>query len=98
MSRSILYYFSKKQSEAHLPDPRGLLSSKMLPSTITAANTEVMHVMNGHATLSSSSLLAKKGHLQQVYARVQGKSSNIRMLLKMAIIELLEAIMHSNTY
>jgi len=53
MSRSILDYFSKKQSEAHLPDPRGSLSSKMLPSTIAAANTEVMHVTNGHAPLPS---------------------------------------------
>ena len=49
MSRLILDYFSKKWSEAHLPNPRGLLSSKMFPSTIAAANTEVMRVMNGHA-------------------------------------------------
>jgi len=33
----------------------------MLPSTIAADNTEVMHVINGHAALPSSSLLAKKG-------------------------------------
>ena len=47
MSRSILDYFSKKRSEANLPDPRGPLSRKMLPSTIAAANTEVIRVMSG---------------------------------------------------
>ena len=58
MSRSLLDYFSKKWCEAHLPDPRGPLSSKMLPSTIAAANTEVMRVV---VILASSSLLAKRG-------------------------------------
>ena len=46
MSRSILDYFSKERSKVNLPDPRGPLSSKLLPSTIAAANTEVMRVMN----------------------------------------------------
>ena len=54
MSRSVLDYFSKKQYKAHLADPRGPLSSKMLPSTIAAANTEVMCVMNGHAALQTN--------------------------------------------
>ena len=67
MSRSILDYFSKKRSKAHLPDPRGPLSSKMLPFTIAAANTEVMRVMNGHAALPSSSLLAKKRGVYNKY-------------------------------
>ena len=53
ISRSILDYFSKKWYEARLADPRGSLSSKMLPSIIAAANTEVMCVMNGHATLQT---------------------------------------------
>ena len=46
MFRSILDYFSKERSKVNLPDPRGPLSSKLLPSTIAAANTEVMRVMN----------------------------------------------------
>ena len=46
MSRLILDYFSVKRSEAYLPDPRVPLSSKMLPSTVVASNTEVV---NGHA-------------------------------------------------
>ena len=46
MFRSILDYFSKEHSKVNLPDPRGPLSSKLLPSTNAAANTEVMHVMN----------------------------------------------------
>lgn len=62
----------KKRLEAHLLDPRGPLSSKMFPSTIAAANTEVIHVMNGHTALPSLSVL-EKGNLQQVCARVQGK-------------------------
>jgi len=45
MSRSLLDYFSKKQREVYLPDPRGPLSCKLLPSTIAATNTEVMRVM-----------------------------------------------------
>lgn len=45
----------------------------MLPSTIAAANAEVMRVMNGYAALPNSSLLTKKGCLQPIYARVQGK-------------------------
>ena len=45
MSRSILDYFSKKQSEAHFPDSKGLSSSKMLPFAIASANTEVMHML-----------------------------------------------------
>ena len=53
MSRSILDYFSKKWYEDHLADPRGPLSSKMLPSTIAAAKTEVMCVMNGHTALQT---------------------------------------------
>ena len=53
MSRSILDHFSKKWYGAHLADPRGPLSSKMLPSTIAAANTEVMCVMNGHIALQT---------------------------------------------
>ena len=46
MSTSILDYFSKEHSKVNLLDPRGPLSSKLLPSTIAAANTEVMHIMN----------------------------------------------------
>jgi len=39
----------------------------MLPSTIAAANTEVMRVMNGHAILPSSSLLAEKRGVYNKY-------------------------------
>ena len=53
MSRSILDYFSKKWYVAHLVNPRGPLSSKMLPFTIATANTEVMCVMNGHVALQT---------------------------------------------
>ena len=53
ITRSILDYFSKKWYETHLADPRGPLSKKMLPSTIAAANTEVMCVMNDHATMQT---------------------------------------------
>ena len=49
--QSCLGYFSKKRFEAHFPDPSSPLSSKMLPSTVAAVNTEVMCVMNGHAIL-----------------------------------------------
>ena len=40
------HYFSKEQAKENLPDPRGSFRSKIIPSTITAANTEVMCVMN----------------------------------------------------
>ena len=48
MSRSILEYFSKKHAKENLATRsyRSPLSSKMIPSTIAAANTEVMCVMN----------------------------------------------------
>ena len=51
MSRSILDYFSKEHCKVDLPDPRGPLSSKILPFTIAAANIEVMRVMNGPSKL-----------------------------------------------
>ena len=48
MSRSILDYFSKKHAKENLATRsyRSPLSCKMIPSTIAAANTEVMCVMN----------------------------------------------------
>ena len=45
-SRSILDYFSKEHSKVNFHNPRGPLSNKILTSTIAAANTEVIHVMN----------------------------------------------------
>ena len=61
MSRSILDYFSKERCKVDLPDPRGPLSSKILPSTIAAANTGVMHVMNGPSELKLKSTGEKRG-------------------------------------
>ena len=74
MSRSILDYFAKEHCKADLPDPRSPLSSKILPSTIAAANTEVMRVMNGPSELELLSPLVKK---EARTTRVQGKSSKI---------------------
>ena len=54
MSRTILDYFPKKHCKFYLPDPRGSLSSKILLPTIAAANTKVMHVMNGSSKLKSA--------------------------------------------
>ena len=51
MPRSILDYFSKEHCKVDSSDPRSPLSSKMLPSTIAVANTEVMHVINGPSEL-----------------------------------------------
>ena len=61
MSKSILDFFSKKRSDAHLPDPRGPLSSKILPSTIASANTEVLRVMNGRCPSKLKSAGGKRG-------------------------------------
>ena len=47
MYRSILDHFSKEHSKDNLLDPIGPLSNKILQSTISAAKTEVMCVMNG---------------------------------------------------
>ena len=53
--------FSKQHCKVDLPDSRGLLSSKILPSTIAAANTEVMRVMNGPSELELKSNGEKRG-------------------------------------
>jgi len=65
MSRLLLDNPSKKQCEAHLPDPRGPLSSKMLPSTIAAVNVKVMHVIN--ASDHGSSKFKSTGKKRGVY-------------------------------
>jgi len=67
MSRSLLDYFSKKRCEAHLPDPRGPLSSKILPSTIAAANTEVLRVIDasGHAKREAFSICTLQSSKQR---------------------------------
>jgi len=53
MLKSLLDYFSKKRCEAHWPDPRRPLSSKILPSTIAAANTEVLRVIDASCHVQS---------------------------------------------
>ena len=53
-------YFSKERCKVDLPDPRGPLSSKILPSTIAAANTEIMRVMNGPSELELKSAGEKR--------------------------------------
>jgi len=71
MSKSLFDYFSKKWREVHLPDPRGPLSSKLLPFTIAVANTEVMH---DHG----SSLRLKSRERRGVYNKyTPGKSCEI---------------------
>ena len=57
MLRSLLDYFSKKRCEAHLLDPRVPLSSKILPSTIAAAITEILRVIDASCHVFS---LAKR--------------------------------------
>ena len=61
MCRSILDYFAKERCKADLLDPRSPLSSTILPSTIAADNTEVMHVMNGPSKLERKSAGEKRG-------------------------------------
>ena len=64
MSRSILDYFSKERCKVDLPDPRGPLNSKILPSTI--ANTEVIHVINGASELELKSTDEKEAHTTSI--------------------------------
>ena len=59
--RSILDYFSKERCKIDLLDPRGPLSSKIFPSTIAAANTDIMRVMNGPSELELKSTGEKRG-------------------------------------
>ena len=66
MSRSILDYFSKECCKVDLSDPRGPLSSKIFPSTIAAANTEVMRVMNDPSELELKSTGEKKAHTTSI--------------------------------
>ena len=56
-------------------DPRGSLSSKILPSTIAAANTEIMRVMNSPSELKFKSTDKKEARTTSI-RRVQGKSSS----------------------
>ena len=77
ISRKVsLDYFSKERCKVDLPDPRGPLSSKILPSTIAAANTEIIRVMNGSSELELKST-GEKRPVQQVYGRVQSKSTKL---------------------
>ena len=57
MSRSTLHCFLKERCKVDLLDPSGPLT---LPSTIAAANTEVMRVMNGPNELELKSTGEKR--------------------------------------
>ena len=77
MSRSILD-FSKECSKANLLDPRCPLSSKELPSTIAATNTEVMHLVNSSSKFGKIEVLT----INQSKAKVEDFIANIRLSFK----------------
>ena len=92
MYKSILDYFSKKCSKINLPAPRGPLSRKLLPSMIAAANTEVMHIINGSSAASKLKFGGERGKYNKYTPEFKAKLTII--LLKMATVELLKMQQH----
>ena len=66
---------------SNLPDPRHVLSSKIIPSTIATANTEVVHVCMCIQASSSQQLTDKRVTLHTVNTI----ESDLRFIWKLII-------------